>query len=295
MHSDLPKKDTTKNVSNVTTAVATNITQGGLPVARIKLTNRNLSLNVLARCDSGSSIPFVDKSLVCKFQLQGRKASLSVAGINGAQDVKSEIMPIAVSAHEKSRPLTRVQFFLHEKLKLGDQIVELQELKDRYPHLRNLPNQSYHLNEVHVILGQDCYNIHHPFDFKRSEDKAAPWAVKSMIGLALSGTKLAATLATTATSIADDKLASHLNEWWDMESYASNCDVTGHSKEEQRAIKTLEQTTRFSGERYEVGLLWREAQVKLPTNCYSAMGQFKSLETAPAERQNAKEALQRNH
>ena len=232
-------------------------------------------------CDSGSSISFVDKSVVSKLQLQGRKASLSVAGIHGSQDVKTEIVPKAVSAHEKSRPLTTVQFYVHEKLKLGDQIVELQELKDRYPHLRNLPDQNYNLNDVQVILGQDCYYIHHPFEFKKSEDKAAPWAVKSKIGWALSGplpAKQAATLATTATSIADDKLANQLSKWWDIESYASNCDVTGDSKEEQRAIKTLEQTTRFNGERYEVGLLWREDEVKLPNNFYSAMGQLKSLE-----------------
>ena len=281
LHSKLPKKETTRNVSDATTAVATNITQGGLPVVRIKLTNRDLSLNVLAMCDSGSSISFVDKSVVSKLHLQGRKASLSVAGIHGSQDVKTEIVPIAVSAHEKSRPLTTVQFYVHEKLKLGDQIVELQELKDRYPHLRNLPDQSYNLNDVQVILGQDCYDIHHPFEFKKSEDKTAPWAVKSKIGWALNGplpAKQAATLATTATSIADDKLANQLSKWWNIESYASNCDVTGHSKEEQRAIKTLEQTTRFNGERYEVGLLWREDEVKLPNNFYSAMGQLKSLE-----------------
>ena len=125
-------------------------------------------------CDSGSSISFVDKSVVSKLQLQGQKAALSVAGIHGSQDVKTEIVPIAVSAHEKTRPLIKVEFYVHEKLKLGDQIVELQELKDRYPHLRNLPDQSYNLNDVQVILGQDCYDIHHPFEFKKSEDKAAP-------------------------------------------------------------------------------------------------------------------------
>ena len=124
-------------------------------------------------CDSGSSISFVDKSVVSKLQLQGRKASLSVAGIRAFQDVKTEIVPIAVSAHEKSRPLTTVQFYVHEKLKLSDLIVELLELKDRYPHLRILPDQSYNLKDVQVILGQDCYDIHHPFEFKRSEDKAA--------------------------------------------------------------------------------------------------------------------------
>ena len=213
-----------------------------------------------------------------KLQHQGQKASLSVTEIHGSQDVKTEIVPIAVSAHEKSRTLT---FYVHEKLKLGDQIVELQELKDRYSHLRNLPNQSYNLNDVQVIHGQDRYDIHHPFGFKKSEDKAEPWAVKSKIGWALSGplpTKQAATLATNATSIADDKLANQLSKWWDIESYASNCDATGHSKAEQRAIKTLEQTTVFNGERYEEGHLWREDEVKLPNNFYSAMGQLKSVE-----------------
>ena len=281
LHSELPKKENTKNVSDATTAVATNITQGGHPVVRIKLTNKDSSLNVLAMCDSGSSISFVDRSMVSNPQLQKRKASLSVAEIHGSQDVKTEIVPIAVSAHEKSRPLTTVQFYVHEKLKLGYQIVQLQELKDRYPHLRILPSQSYNLNDVQLILGQDCYDIHRPFESKKSEDKAAPWAVKSKIDWALSGplpAKQAATLATSATSIADDKLANQLSKWWDIESYASICDVTGHSKEEQRAIKTLEQTTRFNGERYEVGLLWREDEVKLPYNFYSAMELLKSLE-----------------
>ena len=69
-----------------------------------------------------------------------------------------------------------------------------------------------------------------------------------------------------------------MSKWWDIESYASNCDVTGHSKEQQRAIKTLEQTTRFTAERCEVGLLWREDEVNLSKKLYSAMGQLKSLE-----------------
>ena len=239
-------------------AVATNITQGGLRAVRIKLTNRDLSLSVLAMYDSGSSISFVDKSVVSELQLLGQKASISVTGINGSQDVKNEIVPIAVSAHVKSRPLTTVLLYMHEKFKLGDQIVQLQEFKYRYPHLKNLPNESYNLNEVQVILGQDCYDIHHPSKFKKSEDKAAPWAVKSKIGWASIGplpAKQAATLAITATSIADDKLANQLSRLWDIESYASNCDVSGHSRKEQQAIKTLEQTTQFNGESYEVGLL----------------------------------------
>ena len=117
--------------------------------------------------------------------------------------------------------MTTVQFYVHEKLKLCNQIVELKELKDRYPHLRKLSNQTYNLNEVKAILGQDCYDILHPFEFMKSEDKAAQMSVKLKIGWALSGplsAKQAATLATTATSLAGDKLANQSNKWWDIES-----------------------------------------------------------------------------
>ena len=267
--------------SDATAAVATMITLGGLHVVRVKLVNENHSMCMLAMCYKGSSISFVDKSIVSTLLLQGRKTSLSVAGICGSQDVKTEKMPRAVSALRNSWPLTTVQFYVHEKLKLGDQIVDLQGLKDRYPHLKNLPNQSYNQNEVQVIVGQDCYNIHHPLELKKWDNKNAPWALKSKIGWALSGplsAKQAATPATTATSIADDKLANQLSKWWHIESFLSNGDVTGHPKEEQRAIKTLEQTTWFTGESYEVGLLWREEEVKLPIIFYSAMGQLKTLE-----------------
>ena len=246
LHSDFSKKESTKNVSDASTAVATNITQGGLPVVRIKLINRDLSLNVLAMCDSGSSISFVDRSVVSKLQLQGRKASLSVAGIHGSEDVKTEIVRITVSAHEKSRRLTTLQFYVHEKLKLGNYIVELQELKDRYPHLRILPDQSYNLNDVHVIIGQDCYDIHQPFEFKKSEDKGAPWAVNSKVGWALSGplpAKQAATLATTATSIANDKLANS----WVSGGISSPTLQTVMSPDIQK--KSNEQSTRWSKQR----------------------------------------------
>ena len=138
-HSDFSKKEATTAASDGTKAVKTMNTKGGLPVVRIILVNGNHNLRVLAMCDTGSSIWFVDKSIVSTLQLQGQKASLTVARIHRSQDVKTERVPIAVSAHEKYQPLTTVQFYVHEQLKLGNQIVDLQGLKDRYPHLKNKP------------------------------------------------------------------------------------------------------------------------------------------------------------
>ena len=67
----------------------------------------------------------------------------------------------------------------------------------------------------------------------------------------------------------DDALAEQIKTWWDIESYASRCDVSGRSKEDEKALEMLERTTKFDGERYEVGLLWKRNDPFLPNN-YSA-------------------------
>ena len=45
-----------------------------------------------------------------------------------------------------------------------------------------------------------------------------------------------------------------------------------------KAQKMLESTTKFTGERYEVGMLWSEPEPNLPNNYSSALGQLYSLE-----------------
>ena len=121
-------------------------------------------------------------------------------------------MPIAVSAHKKSPPSTTVQFYVQENLKLDEQIVELQELKDLYSHLRNLRNQTYNLNEVPVMDKMVTKFI----NFLNSVN----WKIDSAVSGPLP-TKQAATHAATATSNADDKLANQ-RRTWDIESFNSN-------------------------------------------------------------------------
>ena len=79
-------------------------------------------------------------------------------------------------------------------------------------------------------------------------------------------------------SIASDPLSEQMKKWWDMETYSSVCNVTGKSKEEKRALFILEKTTKHNGERYEVGFLWAEDELRLTNNYFSAYQQFLSME-----------------
>ena len=86
---------------------------------------------------------------------------------------------IPVLAHNNSQPLTSVIFYIDEKLKLGDQVIGLKEVKYRGSHLRNFPNQSYNLIQVQVIFGQDSYDIHNPFQFQKFRRQNFTLAIRS--------------------------------------------------------------------------------------------------------------------
>ena len=52
----------------------------------------------------------------------------------------------------------------------------------------------------------------------------------------------------------------------DIVIYASKINVVSQSKKELQAQKMLEKTTKFTGEQYEVGVLWSEPERNLPKN-----------------------------
>ena len=74
------------------------------------------------------------------------------------------------------------------------------------------------------------------------------------------------------------KGAENIPTWWDIETYASKINVVSQSKRELQAQKMLESRTKFTGERFEVGILWSETEPNLPNNYRSALGQLYSLE-----------------
>ena len=84
--------------------------------------------------------------------------------------------------------------------------------------------------------------------------------------------------ASCVTAFEDDVLAEKIKTWWDIESYESRCDVSGRSKDDEKALQMLEQNTKFDGEIYEVGFLWKRNDPFLPNSYSSALSQMKSLE-----------------
>ena len=133
--------------------------------------------------------------------------------------------------------------------------------------------------EVGIILGQDAYELQRPLDYKIGT-RSEPFGVLTELGWVVSGPmtgKRRQNVGHFAFS-EDVKVAENIQARWDIETYASKINVVTHSKKELQAQKMLESTTKFTGERYEVGMLWSKPEPNLPNNYSSALGQLHSLE-----------------
>ena len=76
-------------------------------------------------------------------------------------------------------------------------------------------------------------------------------------------------------------LDQQLEKFWTIKSYGTRSIETSKvmfNKEEGRALDILEKATVKNGNRYEVGLLWKNEEMKLPYNRDVAVNRFKSTE-----------------
>ena len=172
-----------------------------------------------------------------------------------------------------------IEAFAHPSISLGITNYNYIKLKQSFNHLSVLPNNGFNLMEVGIILGQYAYELQSPLDHKIGK-RIEAFAVLTELGWVVSGPKMGKRRQNVChfALTEDVKVAENIQTWWDIETYASKISVVCQSKKELQAQKMLESTTKFTGERYEVGMLWSEAETNLPNNFSSALGQLYSLE-----------------
>ena len=264
------------NVSAATINQSNEVTSF-LQIVPVSIQSGGNRLNTYAFLDSGSTVSFIDQSVQEKLRAQGTDVTLNIAGIHGTKDLKTEKVPLKIKGlHSK---VHSIEAFAHPSISLGNTNYDYSKLKQSFNHLSVLPNKSFNLMEVGIILGQDAYELQRPLDYKIGT-RSEPFAVLTELGWVVSGPMTGKRRQNVChfAFTEDVKVAENIQTWWDIETYASKINVVSQSKKELQAQKMLESTTKFTGEWYEVGMLWSEPEPNLPNNYSSALGQLYSLE-----------------
>ena len=174
--------------------------------------------------------------------------------------------------------------YVRDDLKVGNDVIDVDNLKKIYPHLEPIPFSKYSYSNFEMILGQDVFHCIRPLEYFEADRPNTPIAVRLPMGWVLSGplpstTGLFSTCFKAVTSSENDSiLADQLRSWYDMESFGAYKQIDSRSAADAQAMKILEETTFNDGCRYQVGMLWADDESTLPNNYFSALVQLKSLE-----------------
>ena len=132
-------------------------------------------VETIALCDTGSTVSFMDESLNSLLRLKDKESVMSVAGIHGLSDMKTEVVTTNVDPSETETIGDTLTFRSHQNLNVGHKKYEFKTLKQEYDYLLNLPDIKLSRKDVKVILGQDVYHLIRPLEYKSGE-KSQPWA-----------------------------------------------------------------------------------------------------------------------
>ena len=257
--------------------------KGLLPIAEVEVLSPTTSINTMVLCDSGASHSWISEDLAQRLCLEGQRTSVTVNGINCQEVFETKTVELQFrSCHAEAEETFAVTAFTRFSINVGRELLDVDALKTQYPHLDPIPNHIIDYSKVELILGQDAYDAIRPLEYYVSRDKTSPVAVRLPIGWVLSG-PLPATAVLSATCFeaeveANAEISQQLKRWYDMETFGAVKNVDPASSEEARAKKILNSSTFHDGQRYVVGMLWKDEDATLPNNYYSSLAQLKSLE-----------------
>ena len=260
--------------------------KGLLQITEVEVHTSTNSAKVMALCDSACSHSWISEDLATKLNVKGLPTKLTVHGINSQQVVDTQIVELKLTPVHSGGSCSTfdVKHYVRKNLHVGNDVIDVDQLKQQYPHLEPVALSKYSYGEVEMILGQDVFHSIRPLEYFESDRKNTPIAVRLPLGWVLSGplpstTGLGSTCFKAVTqSETDSKLADQLRSWYEMESFAAMKQIDPRSADDARASKISQETTYHDGCRYQVGMLWADDESSLPNNYFSALVQLKSLE-----------------
>ena len=240
--------------------------KGLLQIVEVQLDSLSSSVKVLVLCDSACSHSWISRSLAQKLRVKSSATKLTVHGINSQQVVDTEtvelkLTPVHSGGSCSTFPVTP---YVRDDLKVGNNVIGVDNLKKIYPHLEPIPLSKYSYSNVEMILGQYVFHCIRPLEYFEADRPNTPIAVRLPLGWVLSGplpstTGLFSTCFKAVTSSENDSiLADQLRSWYDMESFGAYKQVDSRSAADAQAMKILEETTFNNGCRCQVGMLWAD-------------------------------------
>lgn len=251
--------------------------------------------DTLAMIDEGSDGTLITESLRSKLGIEGEKWPLCLEWTDNKvrRYEESQIVTLTIQATDvKQRKFTLVNVRTVDVLNLPEQSLNMEKMRDQYPHLHKVPAVSYSAAKPEILLGLSHYSVCIPMRSK-SIPGNAPFAIETPLGWTIAGvngseisprvrTNFHARINFHAHTEEACKCQSDLHEmvkrYMTTESFGVKVSTESlKSMKDKKALEVLKQTTKRvdDGKRFETGLIWKQDNIKFPNSYPMA---FKRLE-----------------
>ena len=241
----------------------------------------------LALLDPGAQTSLCCSSILDELHLRGESQPLRLNSVEAvgrerkSQRVQLDISPLAKTEDTSMKICVPEAFSVHDinvqtptvnKRTLG----ELQHLKDlKMPELVGAVEVLLGANVLEAVLQREA----------RVGRPGEPVAIRTAFGWALTGSLTGLVPEHVCevmfiSTLSKEQTQLDLSDWWSTESFGTSVNQPVLTPDDRRAMEILEKTTKKMGDKYEVGMLWRDEEVRMPNNYTMSYSRLRSLENS---------------
>lgn len=259
-------------------------------IVPVTLHGMNTEIHTFAFIDDGSELSLIEDSVANELNLQGphKPLCLKWTGEIRRYEKASRKVDLGISGSGTAvHPLKGIHTVA--ELKLPTQTLLIDELKQKYPHLRDIPIESYRNAVPRVLLGLDHTSLGNTLKCREGAWRD-PIAVKTRLGWTVYGNSSGnetgnhymnhhSVQACKCNCEIDNDLHREMKAYFSLDSLGiTNPPMRTLSLADQRAQDLLVQLTRPLANQYETGLLWKYEHVRLPESKSMALKRWNCLE-----------------
>ena len=297
LHQSLPTPSATsaekeKKPDTICSSVTTPDPSVLLAVIPVNIQFNGRQVNVLALLDPGSQVTLLKSDVAAKLGMKGVNRSLKVKTVqkNVAKMQATQVSFTILSA-DPAVEFTVECAYAVQDLSLMHKAVGLQRLKREWRHLAGVEFAPQKSTSIELLIGMDVTAAHEILELKKpAQGVDGPRAIRTPFGWCVIGKvpppegpkklkPVNAVVGHVSIAPAEDDLHNLVQGFFSIESMGIKREVKPPMAiEHRKALEILDNTILHIGDRYQVGLMWKDPNVMLPNNKIAALRRFYSLE-----------------
>lgn len=253
-------------------------------VLPVIIRNGDKFVNTYAMLDDCSSLTLISQDLADELEASGPKQSLCLQWTSNVKRIESDsqILNLQISGKISDKPY-QLKCRTIENLSLPKQSLDYDLLSSEFQHLKNLPVSSYSNAHIGVLIGinNPTLLLTHNYKFNTDEE---PIAAFTKLGCVVFGSSKSVMnnanifhVRECECFVDNVKLDKLIRDSYAVESLGLTKSIGIVPTEEKRASEIWEKTTKFLGDRYETGLLFKYDTFKMPNNYNLAVRRLQCL------------------